>query len=44
MVRNKIAHAGADFILTQKIARETIMQYERVFKELGVGEGGGGHH
>lgn len=41
MVRNKIAHAGADFVLTQKIARETIMQYERVFKELGIGEG---HH
>jgi hypothetical protein len=37
-VRNQIAHAGADFVLTQKIARETIMQYERVFKELGVGE------
>jgi uncharacterized membrane protein len=36
MIRNKIAHAGADFILTQKIARETILQYERVFKELGV--------
>ena len=35
-VRNQIAHAGADFILTQKIARETIMQYERVFKELGL--------
>ncbi len=43
MVRNKIAHAGADFVLTQKIARETIMKYERVFKELGVGEGGGHH-
>jgi hypothetical protein len=43
-VRNQIAHAGADFVLTQKIARETIMQYERVFKELGVGEVGGGHH
>ncbi|MBY0538633.1 hypothetical protein K2P47_04535 [Patescibacteria group bacterium] len=43
-VRNQIAHAGADFVLTQRIARETIMQYERVFKELGVGEGGGGHH
>ena len=44
-VRNQIAHAGADFVLTQKIARETIVQYERVFKELGVGEsGGGGHH
>jgi hypothetical protein len=36
MIRNKIAHAGDDFVLTQKIARETIMQYERVFKELGV--------
>ena len=35
-VRNQIAHAGADFVLTQKIARETIVQYERVFKELGV--------
>ncbi len=44
MVRNKIAHAGADFVLTQKIARETIMQYERVFKELGVGDTPGGHH
>jgi hypothetical protein len=41
MVRNKIAHAGADFVLTQKLARETIMQYERVFKELGVGGEGG---
>lgn len=35
-VRNQIAHAGADFVLTQKIARETIVQYERVFKEMGV--------
>lgn len=35
-VRNQIAHAGADFVLTQKIARETIVQYERVFQELGV--------
>ena len=43
MVRNKIAHAGADFVLTQKIARETIMQYERVVKELGIGEGRGHH-
>jgi len=40
-VRNQIAHSGADFILTQKIARETIVQYERVFNELGVG---GDHH
>ncbi len=35
-VRNQIAHAGSDFVLTQKIARETIVQYERVFKELGI--------
>ena len=35
-VRNQIAHAGEDFVLTQKIARETIVQYERVFQELGV--------
>jgi len=45
-VRNQIAHAGADFVLTQKIARETIMMYKRIFDELGDGEGGsaGGHH
>lgn len=41
LVRNKIAHAGADFILTQKIARETILKYKRVFAELGAD---GGHH
>ncbi len=35
-VRNEIAHAGAEFVLTHKIARETIMQYNRVFKELGI--------
>lgn len=35
-VRNQIAHAGAEFVLTQKIARETIVQYERVFKEMGI--------
>lgn len=35
-VRNQIAHAGADFILTQKLARETINQYKRVFVEFGV--------
>lgn len=35
-VRNQIAHAGADFILTQKLARETINQYQRVFVEIGV--------
>ena len=39
LVRNKIAHDGPDFVLTHKIARETIVQYQRVFTELGVGEG-----
>lgn len=34
-VRNEIAHAGADFVLTQKLAQETINQYRRVFTELG---------
>lgn len=36
MVRNKIAHAGSDFILTQKVAQTTIVQFERVFREFGV--------
>lgn len=35
-VRNHIAHSGADFVLTQKIARETIVRYERVLNELGL--------
>lgn len=35
-VRNQIAHEGPDFVLTQKVAQETIVRYERVFKELGV--------
>lgn len=35
-VRNQIAHAGADFILTRKLAEDTIKQYRRVFYELGV--------
>jgi len=50
-VRNQIAHGGADFVLTQKIAKETLIMYERVFKEFGTlddhggGHGGGhGHH
>lgn len=44
-VRNQIAHAGADFVLTQKTTRETIMMYKRVFEELGAGDNhGGGHH
>lgn len=35
-MRNQIAHAGADFILTHKMANETITRYQRVFEELGV--------
>ena len=35
-VRNQIAHGGADFILTHKLAQDTIKQYRRVFNELGV--------
>jgi len=36
MVRNKIAHEGADFVLTKRIADSTIQQYRRVFADLGV--------
>jgi uncharacterized membrane protein len=36
-VRNQIAHAGADFVLTRRIAEETINRYQRVFTELGLG-------
>lgn len=35
-VRNDIAHVGSDFILTKKVAQETIMHFERVFREFGV--------
>jgi len=35
-VRNKIAHEGADFILTQRLAQETLTKYQRVFTEFGV--------
>lgn len=35
-IRNRVAHEGADFILTQKLARNTITQYQRVFEELGI--------
>ncbi len=35
-VRNEIAHAGSDFVLTKKIAAETIVRFERVFREFGV--------
>lgn len=35
-VRNQIAHGGADFVLTHKIAKDTIIRYERVLGELGL--------
>ncbi len=35
-IRNRIAHDGADFVLTQRIAEDTINRYRRVFAELGV--------
>jgi len=35
-VRNKIAHEGADFVLTKRIAEDTIARYMNVFREFGV--------
>lgn len=35
-VRNRIAHDGADFVLTKRAAEQTIAQYRRVFSELGI--------
>lgn len=35
-VRNRIAHDGADFVLTKRLADETIARYRRVFAEFGV--------
>jgi len=35
-VRNQIAHGGADFVLTQRLAQDTIKQYRRVFHEMGI--------
>lgn len=35
-VRNEIAHVGSDFILTQRTAQETLVRFERVFREFGV--------
>lgn len=35
-IRNRIAHDGADFVLTKRIAESTIHQYQRVFDEFGV--------
>jgi hypothetical protein len=33
-VRNEIAHAGSDYVLTKRAAQETILKYERVFREF----------
>ena len=33
-VRNQIAHAGQDFVLTKKVASETITQYKMVFADF----------
>jgi hypothetical protein len=35
-VRNQVAHGGDDFVLTRRLAEDTIKQYRRVFEELGV--------
>lgn len=35
-IRNRIAHDGADFVLTHRLAVETINRYRRVFSELEV--------
>lgn len=35
-VRNQVAHGGADFVLTKRLAEDTIKQYRMVFAELGV--------
>ena len=35
-VRNQVAHGGADFILTHKLAQDTIKQYRIVFHEFGL--------
>lgn len=35
-IRNRIAHDGADFVLTKRVAQETIARYQRVFTEFGV--------
>jgi uncharacterized membrane protein len=35
-VRNQIAHGGMDFVLTNKLANDTIKQYQRVFNDIGI--------
>lgn len=36
LIRNKIAHQGADFVLTQTTAKATMIKYQRVFKEFNL--------
>ncbi len=36
LIRNRIAHEGGDFVLTQRMAQEAIIKYERVFLEFKV--------
>ncbi len=36
LIRNKIAHREADFVLTHAKAKEAMIKYERVFKEFGL--------
>lgn len=35
-VRNNIAHNGSDFVLTKRVAEDTIKQYKQVFGDLGL--------
>lgn len=35
-IRNQIAHAGTDFVLTHKMVRDTMSRYRAVFQELGL--------
>ena len=35
-VRNDIAHRGTDFVLTKRLARETLEHYQRVFQEFSL--------
>ena len=34
LIRNRIAHEGADFILTQGVAKEAMIKFQRVFREF----------
>lgn len=34
IVRNKIAHEGSDYVVTQRIANEAITKYQKVFNEF----------